>query len=58
MTEFLVRRFVKDYEQVHQTAVRTRYGILSSSVGIFCNILLFLVKLLIGLETQEISINS
>lgn len=44
MTEFLVRHFVKDYEQVEKVSVRTAYGVLASVVGIFCNVVLFLVK--------------
>lgn len=58
MTDFLVKRFVKDYENVQQTTVRTRYGILSSCVGIFCNVLLFLVKLLIGLGMHSIAVTA
>ena len=45
MTEFLVRHFVKDYEAVEKSAVRTAYGVLASMVGIVCNVFLFLVKL-------------
>ena len=41
MTEFLVRKFVKNPEQTEDPQVRSAYGILSSQVGIFCNILLF-----------------
>ena len=41
MTEFLIRHFIKDYEDVEKVSVRTAYGVLSSIVGIFCNILLF-----------------
>lgn len=58
MTDFLVKRFVKDYENVQQTTVRTRYGILSSCVGILCNVLLFLVKLLIGLGMHSIAVTA
>ena len=58
MTDFLVKRFVKDYENVQQTMVRTQYGILSSCVGIFCNVLLFLVKLLIGLGMHSIAVTA
>lgn len=58
MTDFLVKRFVKDYENVQQTVVRTQYGILSSCVGIFCNVLLFLVKLLIGLGMHRIAVTA
>ena len=48
MTDFLVRCFVKEYENTDNADVRTRYGILSSMVGICCNVLLFAAKLLIG----------
>ena len=41
MTEFLVRKFVKNPEQTEDPQVRSAYGILSSQVGIFCNLLLF-----------------
>ena len=49
MTEFLVRHFVKDYEAVEKSAVRTAYGVLASMVGIVCNVFLFLVKFIVGL---------
>ncbi|MCI8551302.1 MAG: cation transporter [Lachnospiraceae bacterium] len=58
MTEFLVRRFVKDYNQVKRAKVRTAYGILASGVGIFCNLLLFAVKLTVGLFLNSISVLS
>lgn len=56
MTEFLVKRFVKDYQQTEAVQVRTAYGTLSSMVGIFCNVLLFGTKLLIGLLINSISV--
>ncbi len=58
MTEFLVRRFVKDYNQVKRARVRTAYGILASGVGIFCNLLLFAVKFTVGLFLNSISVLS
>ena len=48
MTDFLVRKFVKNYKQTEDVQVRTSYGVLSSIVGIFCNVLLFAAKFLIG----------
>ena len=48
MTEFLIRHFVKNYEQTEELEVRTRYGTLASLVGIFCNVLLFAAKAVIG----------
>ncbi len=56
MTDFLVKMFVKDYENTEDAQVRTRYGLMASSVGIFCNVLLFLTKLLIGLLVNSISV--
>lgn len=56
MTEFLVHRFIKDYENTEDTKVRTAYGILSSMVGIFCNVLLFAAKLSIGMLMHSISV--
>ncbi len=58
MTEFLVRRFVRDYNQVKRAKVRTAYGVLASGVGICCNLFLFLVKLLLGLFLNSISVIS
>ena len=44
MTELLMKHFIKDYEEIDKMSVRTAYGTLASAVGIFCNILLFVVK--------------
>ena len=56
MTEFLVRHFVKDYENTSKVSVRTAYGVLASVTGIFCNILLFAAKWLIGYLLHSISV--
>lgn len=56
MTEFLVRHFIKNYENTQNTEVRARYGYLASVVGICCNILLFGAKLMIGLMVNSISV--
>ena len=56
MTEFLVRRVIKDDENTQNTEVRARYGYLASVVGICCNILLFGAKLMIGLMVNSISV--
>ena len=44
MTELIVKCFVKDYKETEKMSVRTSYGILASIVGIFCNVLLFVIK--------------
>ena len=58
MTEFLIRHFVKDYEHTEEVSVRTRYGTLASVVGIFCNVLLFAAKAVIGLLMHSISVTA
>ena len=56
MTEFLVRKFVKDHDNVEDVQVRTAYGTLTSMVGIGCNLLLFASKLFIGILVHSISV--
>ncbi len=56
MTEFLVKRFVKDYEDVDKVSVRTAYGVLSSVTGIFCNVILFVAKWMVGFWLHSISV--
>lgn len=56
MTDFLVKLFVKNYQDTDNTDVRTSYGVLSSIVGTICNVLLFTAKLLIGLFMHSLAI--
>ncbi|HWT26999.1 MAG TPA: cation diffusion facilitator family transporter, partial [Mobilitalea sp.] len=56
MTDLLVKLFVKNNDRVENQAVRTSYGILSSIVGMVCNIILFSTKLTVGLLINSISV--
>lgn len=56
MTEFLVRHFVKNHEDIEKVSVRTAYGVLASVVGIFCNVLLFVVKGAVGFFLHSVSV--
>lgn len=56
MTDFLVRRFIKNYQNTESSQVRTEYGVLASIVGIFCNVLLFAGKLAVGLVLGSVSV--
>ena len=56
MTELLVRLFVKNKDDIENQAVRTSYGSLSGIVGIVCNVLLFALKLTIGLIINSVSV--
>ena len=56
MINFLVRKFVKHYENIEDAGVRTDYGVLSSVVGIICNVLLFAGKLVVGAAVRSVSV--
>ncbi len=56
MTQFLIKHFVKDYEDVEKISVRTAYGVLASIVGIFCNVFLFAVKFTVGVIAHSVSV--
>lgn len=56
MTQLLVRIFIKNNTDVGNPKVRTAYGVLSSIVGILCNIFLFGVKLSVGMIINSISV--
>ena len=56
MINFLVRKFVKNYENIEDAGVRTDYGVLSSVVGIICNVLLFAGKLAVRAPVGGVSV--
>lgn len=56
MTEFLVKHFVKEHEEIEKLSVRTAYGVLSSVVGILCNVFLFAVKWAVGFFMHSIAV--
>jgi len=56
MTDFIIKIFVKDHKNVQDLHVRTSYGIVSSCVGVICNILLFAAKLIIGISVNSLSV--
>lgn len=58
MTEFLLRLFVKNPSDCESGAVRSAIGVLSGAVGIFCNCLLFLGKLIAGTLAHSVSITA
>lgn len=56
MTDLLVKMFVKNYEDTDNISVRTAYGVLASGVGIACNVLLSLAKMMIGMLLHSVSV--
>lgn len=58
MTDFLIKKLIKNSEDVQDSEVRTRYGVVASTVGIICNILLFAGKFLAGLVMHSIAVTA
>ncbi|MEA4962896.1 cation diffusion facilitator family transporter [Lutispora sp.] len=55
-TDFLIRTFIKDYRNTKNREVRQRYGYLTGFTGVVANILLFSMKLAIGLYLNSIAV--
>ena len=58
MYKLLLKRFVKDYENVSDPAVRRSYGMISGVLGIICNVLLFGVKISVGFLMNSVAVIS
>lgn len=56
MTNFLLQRFVRGWEDTGDPAVREAYGRLAGLTGLCCNVLLFLGKFLVGTVTGSVAI--
>ncbi len=58
MTSFIIKKFIKDYENTKDTSVREAYGKLGSIIGIIANIFLCVSKISVGLIFNSISITA
>ncbi len=58
MQEQLIRWFVKDYDSVKAPTVRTRYGNLTSLVGIITNLIICIGEIVVGLLVGSIAMIS
>jgi len=56
MTELLLKIFVKNYKDISNSKVRTKYGTLGSIFGLISNFVVFLAKIIIGIFSGSISI--
>lgn len=56
ITEFLVKKTIRNYQQTQDNKVRSAYGKLSGVVCLTCNILLFIAKLIIGILSGAVSV--
>ena len=57
MTNFLVKHFVRNYQNTEDLEVRTAYGILAGVVGIICNLFLFAVKFISGSLLHSVAVS-
>ncbi len=58
MTGLLIRLFIRHPARTTDQRVREAYGILGGAVGMLCNLLLFAVKLAVGLLTGSIAVSA
>lgn len=58
MITLLSKIFIKNKENLNDTKVRRKYGMLSSIVGISLNVLLFLIKYFAGMVSGSIAITA
>lgn len=55
-SNYLAKKFIKDYKNVKNQKVRDSYGLLGGVIGIIINIILFIIKIFTGLFTNSISV--
>lgn len=58
MTQLLIKTFIKSHEKTDNPTVRAAYGKLSGIVGIGCNFLLFIAKIIIGITCSSVAITA
>ncbi len=58
MIKILIKKFIADYDNTDNKDVRQKYGILAGVLGIICNLLLVVVKLISGFAMNSIAIIS
>ena len=55
-TQWIVSKFIKDYPKVNDLKIRSKYGSLEGWVSIVVNVILFAVKIVIGLAINSVSL--
>lgn len=58
ISQLLVKRFIKNSENVENEKIRNSYGFLGSIIGIIVNAVLFGVKLVVGIISGSISVTA
>ena len=58
MINFIIKKFIKDYENINDQKVRESYGITASVTGIIANFLLSAGKIVTGILFNSISVTA
>lgn len=58
LSKFLVNKFIKSSNDIKNTKVRNSYGLLGGIVGVLINMILFAIKLSVGILASSISITA
>lgn len=56
MRKFLIKTFIKEYENIKDPGVRIKYGKLAGMVGIVTNLILCIAKIVVGLVVNSIAV--
>lgn len=55
ISQFIVKSFIKDNKNVKDKKVRGRYGLLAGIIGVILNLMLFIIKLSVGILTNSLA---
>lgn len=58
MIKLIIKKYIRNSENVNNKDVREAYGVLSGMLGIICNLMLFVAKLILGILINSIAIIS
>ena len=58
MINYLVKKYIDDYDDYKNQRVRQAYGTLCSILSIICNIILVIFKITIGLFVHSVAIQA
>lgn len=58
MIKLIIKRFVKNSDDICDPSVRESYGVLGGVIGIICNLLLFIIKIISGMMINSIAVIS
>ncbi|MEG0895571.1 MAG: cation transporter, partial [Oscillospiraceae bacterium] len=56
MINFLIKKFIKDYDNYSNARVRNAYGSFCGVIGIILNVFLSAIKFIVGLMTSSIAV--